>query len=280
MVTAAPSVTALYVPGDRPERFDKAVASAPDIVIIDLEDAVAPSAKQYARSAVVEYLATGNRPCEIHVRVNARRTAWWAEDLAALAGLTGLGGLRLAKIESAADVRAVAARVGSVPLHPLIETALGVEAIAEIARAGVSSMGLGEADLESELGVQDESTMEWVRTRLVIATRAAALPPPMMSVWPALTDEAGLAGSCRIGRRRGFVGRAAIHPRQLPVIRAAFTPPEAEVIRAREILDALTGAMNAGSGVAVLADGSMVDTAMRVGAERVIALAQRLAPHQ
>lgn len=274
MVVAA--VTALYVPGDRPERFDKAVAAGPDIVIIDLEDAVAPSAKPYARSAVAEYLASGGRPCAVHVRVNGRQTPWWADDLAALAGLPGLAGLRLAKVESADDVRTAAGAVGGVSLHPLVESAVGVEALAEIARSGVGSVELGEADLASDLGVQDDSVLDWVRARLVVATRAAALPPPMMSVWTALADLDGLARSCGIGRRRGFVGRTAIHPRQLPVIRSAFTPTQVEVDRARTVLDALAGAADAGGGVAVLADGSMVDAAMREGAERVIALAERL----
>jgi citrate lyase subunit beta/citryl-CoA lyase len=264
------------VPGDRPDRFDKAVAASPDVVVMDLEDAVAPDRKDYARDAVVDFLAAPRSgSSRLQVRINSRETTWWRADLDAIGAAAGLGGVRIPKVESAADIEAVGQRVAEVGLHALVETARGVEALGQIADAATGSVGLGEADLASDLGIGDDGVLDWIRSRLVVAARAAGLPPPMMSVFTALDDEDGLAKSCRVGRRRGFIGRSAIHPRQLPVIRAAFTPAPAEVDEARAVLAALAEATQRGAGIAVLG-GRMVDAAMRDGAERTLALAALL----
>ena len=202
-------------------------------------------------------------------------TAWYDDDLVAIADAGGGAGIRVPKVGSAAALADLATRVVGHLLHPLIETAGGVEELAQIARVpGVASIGLGEADLASELGFDDDEPLGWIRTRLVIAARAAGLPPPMMSAWTDLQDMEGLRGSCAVGRRRGFLGRAAVHPRQLPVIVDAFVPTAAETTRARAVLAGLAAAERNGSGVSVLADGRMVDAAMREAAERTVALAR------
>ena len=242
------SLVLLYVPGSRPERFDKAAASGAE-VILDLEDSVAPSDRPDARVAVAAWLASYDGPAQ--VRVNAPRTADLAADLLALP--PGVP-LRVPKVESPSDLVALGGR----PVHALLETALGVEDAFAIARApGVVSLGLGEADLRADLGVEDEEALTWVRSRVVVAARAAGLPAPLMSAYPDLSDLDGLAASCRRGRALGLRGRAAVHPRQVPVIREAFAPTEAETAWARSVLAALDG-----TGVATLADGSMVDEAM------------------
>jgi citrate lyase subunit beta/citryl-CoA lyase len=261
-------LTWLYVPGDRPDRFAKAVASGADAVILDLEDAVAPPRKAYARAAVAEFL--GDRHAvPVHVRIAS------VEDLPAT---TGAAGLRLPKVESPEQVRAVAALTGA-ELHPLVESAAGVENAYRIATAhpAVASIGLGEADLRSDLGVADEAALAWPRGRLVVAARAAGLPPPAMSVYPDVSDVDGLAASCRLGRRQGFLGRAAIHPRQLPVIVEAFRPEPEEVARAVTLLAGVAEAADAGEGTVVLADGRFADRAMVGAARRVVELAARYA---
>lgn len=285
-------LTMLYVPGDRPDRFGKAVDSGADAVILDLEDSVVASRKAYARAAVAEFVADPHR-VPVFVRVNevagpdgagpdgAGQDAVGQEadaDLDAVTGAPGLAGLRLPKVESAGTVRRVAGRV-PVPLHPLIESAVGVERAYDIATAdpAVSSLTLGEADLRSDLGVAAEDGLAWVRGRIVVAARAAGLPPPMMPVYANVTDLAGLAESCAAGRRLGFVGRTAIHPRQLPVIVAAFRPAEAEVVRARELLAAVAEAQVRGAGTAVLPDGRFADRAMVAAARDTVALAERYA---
>jgi citrate lyase subunit beta / citryl-CoA lyase len=256
-------LTWLYVPGDRPDRFAKAAASGADAVILDLEDAVPQQRKAYARAAVAEFLAEPHEP-PIHVRVAS------FDDLPAAHGAAGL---RLPKVESPAQVWAYAARTG-VELHPLIESAVGVEKAYAIARAhpAVASIGLGEADLSSDLGVTDEAALAWPRGRVVVAARAAGLPPPAMSVYPDVSDVDGLDASCRLGRRQGFLGRAAIHPRQLPVIVAAFRPPPEEVARAMALL---AGLEESGEGPVALPDGRFADRAMVGAARRVVELAAR-----
>ncbi|AVT32305.1 CoA ester lyase [Plantactinospora sp. BC1] len=270
-------LTLLYVPGDRPDRFGKAVDSGADAVIVDLEDAVVATRKAYARDAAAEFVAAPHR-VPVFVRVNELTGPDVAADLDALAGAPGLAGLRLPKVESPEAVRTVAARV-PVPLHPLVESAVGVERAYEIAGAdpAVASIGLGEADLRSDLGVTAEDGLAWVRGRIVVAARAAGLPPPLLPVYANVTDLAGLAESCAAGRRMGFVGRTAIHPRQLPVIVAAFRPSAEEVSRARELLDAVAEAQTRDSGAVVLPDGRFADRAMVAAARRTLDLAERYA---
>ncbi|MEU8079999.1 CoA ester lyase [Catellatospora citrea] len=268
-------LTWLYVPGDRPDRFAKALASGADAVIVDLEDAVSAGRKAYARDAVAEFLA-GPHPVPVQVRINDLTAAESAADLAMLAQVSGVGGVRLPKVESAEQVTAVAAAVDA-PLHCLIESAQGVEAAYTIATAhpAVASIGLGEADLRSDLGADDDTALLWPRGRVVVAARAARLPSPAMSVYANVSDLDGLAASCRTGRGMGFVGRAAIHPRQLPVIVEAFRPGPDEVDRAQALLAALDAAQLRDQGTAVLADGRFADRAMVDAARRTIELAGR-----
>ena len=134
----------------------------------------------------------------------------------------------------------------------------------------MASIGLGEADLRADLGVSDDTGLLWARCRIVNAAAAAGLPPPKMSVYADVADLDGLRESCAAGRRLGFVGRAAIHPKQLPVIADAFRPSAADVARARELLAA---AETADSGAVLTADGRFVDEAVLRQARRTLALA-------
>jgi citrate lyase subunit beta/citryl-CoA lyase len=269
-----PIVTALYVPGDRPDRFGKAAASGADVVILDLEDAVAADRKDEARRAVADYLSTPT-PCPVAVRVNGAETPWYTSDLEALAHCAHVSAIRLPKCESPGQVAEASRRSGGGGVQAVIESAIGVERLYDIARAAATvSVSLGEADLRSALSITDPGGLDWVRSRLVVAASAAGLPAPLMSVWADLKDYDGLAASCRAGKTRGFLGRAAIHPDQVPVIRAAFMPTDDEILDARAILAALADAAAVSSGVAVLPNGHMVDAAMRRGAERTLALAE------
>lgn len=272
------ALTALYVPGDRPERFDKAAGSGADIVLLDLEDAVHPTAKPAARAAVVEWLARraadGRVTPAVQVRISPPETPWFADDIAELGAAVGTGvGIRLAKTQGPGEVEAVTRALDpGVEVHALIETALGVERAYEIAaHPAVASLGLGEADLASELRTGSDAALDWPRSRIIVAAAAAGLPAPMMAVYPPFTDDAGLSASCRLGQQLGFVGRTAIHPRQLPIIVEAFRPPPDEVTRAQAVLDALAGAETTGDGIAVLVGGEMLDRAMLGSAREVLA---------
>lgn len=277
-----PALTSLYTPGDRPDRFPKALATEADEVILDLEDGVAPAHKSAARDAVARFLADPQTK-PVHVRVNALDTPWRSDDIAALASAPGLAGIRVPKIGTPDDVRAIAEYLpadGSVGIHVLIETARGIEQAFEIATAHpfVASIALGEADLRSALDIADDRGLAWVRGRIVVAARAAGLPAPQMSVYVHLDDDAGLAASCREGRGLGFLGRAAIHPHQLPIIVDAFLPSPAEVAEASGLLQELADAHEAGQGGLVLPDGRFVDRAMAGRARTVVALGARRAP--
>ncbi|MGW2219795.1 HpcH/HpaI aldolase/citrate lyase family protein [Nonomuraea sp. NPDC001684] len=269
-------VTWLYVPGDRPERFAKAAASGADVVIIDLEDAVAPAAKDAARAHAVAYLR-GPRQAgpRIHVRVNDVTTARGLDDLAAVGELADA--VRLPKVESAAALDALP---GTAPLYALLESAAGiVEARAVAAHPRVAGVALGEQDLAAELSITDETAMNHLRLQVVLAAAAAGLPPVPMSVYPDIKDEDGLLASCRAGRALGLFGRTAIHPAQLPAIRRAFRPTEEETARAAEIVEAAERAgAGAGAGAVALPDGRFVDAPVLARARRVLDLARRLAP--
>ncbi|CAM3942909.1 CoA ester lyase [Kibdelosporangium persicum] len=274
-MTEPPALTLLYVPADRPDRIAKALASTADVVLVDLEDAVAPFHKDEARANAVRVLAQASASRRIQVRVNHPSTPWHEDDIAALAGLPLPVGARIPKVESPEEIRALATALPGRALHPLIESAIGVERALEIATAapGVASLALGEADLRSDLGVADDAGLSWARSRIVVAARAARLPPPAMSAYPNVQDLAGLAASCRAGRALGFRGRTAIHPAQLETIRAAFLPTAQEVERAREVVARLDNAMTAGVGAIALADGTFLDVAMLEQARTVLALA-------
>jgi citrate lyase subunit beta/citryl-CoA lyase len=271
-------LTWLYAPGDRPEVVAKALGSGADVVLVDLEDAVPPGRKGYARAATAELLAerAAGGPA-LHVRVNALDSPLLAADLAALAGLPGLDGVRLPKVQSAADVARVVRllrEAGDAPaLYPLLESALGLENAFAVATAdpAVRGIALGEADLRADLGLTGEDALEWPRVRTVVAARAAGLPPPAQSVYPDVRDLPGLAASCRAGRALGFLGRAAIHPRQLPVIERAYLPSAQEVAAARETV----AAADASPGALALPDGRFVDPAVVAGARRILALSAR-----
>ncbi len=282
-----PVLTWLYVPGDRPEVVAKALTSGSDVVIVDLEDAVAADRKAYARDAVAELFAESwsagtGRDAVVHVRVNALDGPFGEQDLRAVAGLPGVAGLRLPKVDGGADVRRAAGlaagargELPAVGLYPLLESALGVENAFAVATAhpAVEGVALGEADLGADLGVHPDPGLDWCRSRLVVAARAAGLPAPAQSVFPDIRDLEGLARSCERGRALGMFGRTAIHPRQLETIVRAYLPTPEEIEKAEQVV----AAAEVAPGALALPDGRFVDPAVVEGARRVLALAQRSA---
>lgn len=264
-IVSAPIVTGLYVPGNRPDRFDKAVATGAQIVILDLEDAVPQGEKADARDAVVDWLlsrADSSGPV-IQVRVDAD----FAVDVAALRAADVAVELRLPKVESSDldDVNPSGLR--PFPITPIIESALGLErAFAIASHPSVTRLALGESDLSSDLGSSGAAVMEHARLRLLVAARAAGLPAPMMSAYTDIPDLDGLRVDTERGRELGLFGRVAVHPRQLDVIRSVFRPSDADLAWAREVL-----AVTSGGGVARLASGAMVDPAMIGRATTILA---------
>ncbi|CAH0216361.1 (3S)-malyl-CoA thioesterase [Microbacterium oxydans] len=258
--------TGLYVPGDRPDRFRSAEESGADLVVFDLEDAVAPQHKATARDAVVDRLRDGRRgTAAVQVRVNAGDDA----DLRAVAGLAPDIGIRLPKVESVAELDRVAAIAPDRPVIALLESARGVVNAVTIAEhPAVVALALGESDLRSELG-GGEPVITHARLSMLFAARAAGLPTPMASVYPGIRDLEGLADDTRRASELGLFGRMAAHPIQLPVIAGVFAFTGREVAWAREVVAVLGG-----GGVATLSSGEMVDQAMRGRAEWILRAAE------
>ncbi len=265
---AAAARSLLFVPGDRPERFAKAAASGADVVVLDLEDAVAPAAKAVALDHVTAWLAEGHAAL---VRVTAVGTATHAAEVAALAG-TGAT-VMLPKTDSADQVRDVRARLGGGPVLALVETPVGIRDADAIAAAGVVRMALGTVDLAAELGVDPASyaAFAYARGRLVVASAAAGLPGPVDGVTVSLDDPARLDADLAVSRELGLTAKLCIHPRQVAAVNAAFAPSDAELAWAVRILEAVEAS---GPGVVVV-DGAMVDAPVVTRARRLVERATR-----
>ena len=276
----------LFVPGDRPERMDKAVLAGADAVVFDLEDSVTPERHAVAREAVRTKLEGpgGDR----WVRILAFGTDEADLDLRAVVcpGLTGLilpdvrnaatvraAGVRIAELETAAGVAA-----GSVRLLPLIESALGLhdafEILAASPRVSIGAFaGATGGDLCTDLGVQPTpggNELLHARSHLVLEARAAGMNSILDSVWVDLEDTAGLESDSRLGRRLGFTGRFAIHPAQIAVLHAAYSPSQTEIAEAQAVKAAYDRGAFEGHG-AIRHKGRLIDRAMAIAAERVLA---------
>lgn len=256
----------LFVPADRPERFDKALAAGADRVIVDLEDAVAPSDKLSARAALAAWLATTN--ARVAVRVNAADTAWFADDLA-LVEQPAVAAVVLPKAEDAALLAGLAARRPGLALVPLIESAAGLAAVRTIAAVpGVERLAFGHLDFQVDLGLRDaaeDELLPW-RCEIVLASRLARIAPPLDGVTAALDDAERLAADVARARRLGFGGKLCIHPKQVHGVRAGFAPAAAEVAWAERVLAAAAQA----GGAAVALDGKMIDRPVMLRAEAIL----------
>lgn len=259
----------LFVPGARPDRFAKALATAADIVCIDLEDAVLPDQKVAAREAVSSYLAgldaaTARR---MAVRINGVTTLEGLKDLAALAGRAPATVL-LPKTETPRDVEIVTAALGDVGVLPLVETVRGLRAADAIAAApGTAALMFGGADFAAEIGAtMDFEPLLAIRQALVLA--AAGAQRPLIDVPHVRIKELDhLAAEAARVATLGFTGKAAIHPTQVDPINAAFSPSAAEVERARAVIETFRT-----KGVAQL-DGEFVEGPIVRRYERILALA-------
>jgi citrate lyase subunit beta/citryl-CoA lyase len=254
----------LYVPGNRPDRFDKACASGADAVIVDLEDAVPAADKAAARSALGAWLAPA-RP--VLVRINAADSEWFEEDLA-VCDAPGVAGIVLPKAEGIGEkVLSLCRRRGAAVL-PLIETAVGIERAAEVAATPmVQRLLFGTLDFQFELGIEgDGDELLAFRSRLVLVSRLAGIASPIDGPCTSWEDTELLRADCQRARRLGFGGKLCIHPRQIATVNAAFAPSETEIAWARRVLEA---AQRSG-GAAVAVDGRMVDRPVILKAERIV----------
>ena len=246
----------LFVPGDRPDRFDKALASGADAVILDLEDAVAPEAKAATRETLRRWLDTHAVARDrTLVRINDETTSWFEGDLA-LVQQAGVRTVMLPKAESVRQIDAVRAAVGAQgSVVPLIETARGVRDVDAVAgAAGVQRLAFGTLDYAVDLDLSgDERGLIEPASRIAIASRCAGIASPIAGVTAAIDDAERLRADVAFGRALGFGAKLCIHPRQVAIVRDAFAPTREEVEWARRVLAAAQG------GGAAQVDGRMVD---------------------
>ncbi|HHG5537198.1 CoA ester lyase [Pseudomonas aeruginosa] len=261
----------LFVPGDRPERFDKACATDADVVILDLEDAVPPENKDSARRMVAEWLALP-RSVPIMVRLNGVDTEWLDEDLAALRQAQ-LVGVMIPKVSGPEDVDYVAQRLEQVPVIALIETAEGLMRAYDIARhERVLRLAFGSIDFQVETGIQgDREALLFSRSQLVIHSRAAGVLPPIDGVCTSTNDAALVLEECRYARALGFAAKLCIHPSQIAAVHQGFAPSVEELEWAQGVLEAVRAA---GTG-AIRYQGKMIDLPVIERARQIVEQANR-----
>ena len=274
----------LFVPGDRPDRMEKALGSGADALILDLEDAVAPSAKDAARAAITDFLGSTGREVALFVRVNPLDGGLTDADLDAVVAARPSGYV-LPKAEGSASVLDLDARLAargdrSAPILPIAsETPRAVFQLGSYADAPARLAGLtwGAEDLPAAIGAETAREADGSYTApydmvraLTLFGAAAAGVAPIETVYPAFRDLDGLSAYARRGARDGFTGMMAIHPTQVPAINAAFTPSDDALAHARAIVAAFDA--NPGAGVLTL-DGRMIDGPHLKLAQRLIARA-------
>jgi citrate lyase beta subunit len=253
---AESATTWLFVPGDRPDRFDKAATSGADAVIIDLEDAVAPAAKPTARRYALEYVAT--RPA--YIRINGSNTEFFADDLNGIAGADeGLRGIVLPKSERFEQFAELDHRLpeGAVVIA-LLETPAGILAAGEVATAPrVTRLAFGSADFLLDTEIEDEQLgLLLARSHLVLAARAAGQPGPIDGITTTLDNPMTVIRDAENARRLGFAGKLCIHPRQAVPAARGFAPSASAYAWAQQVIEVAA----ASNGGAVRVDGEMIDT--------------------
>ncbi|AJP48838.1 aldolase [Rugosibacter aromaticivorans] len=263
----------LFVPGNRPERFIKALDSGADAIIIDLEDAVADAEKAAARTAIMQ--AVFARPdVLVYVRINAVDTPWFLEDLTVLEH-AGICGVFLPKAEYAENITQVRAQVraqAACRVIPIIETATGLCHAQEIARAsGVERLAFGSMDFQLDMNCDGSDTaLLYARSQLVVISRWAGLLAPIDGVTLAMDDESRVVADARHAKALGMGGKLCIHPRQVGAVNTTWQPMPEEILWARKVL-AAGGAAGAN---AVAVDGVMIDRPLLHKAQRILSRSQ------
>jgi citrate lyase beta subunit len=262
----------LFAPGSDEHRLRKALESAADGIVADLEDAVAPDEKAAARDVVRDVLGTRARPVTA-VRVNGADTRYFRDDLALVSELA----LDALVVPKATPDAVAALGSGGPPVIAIVETAEGLRLAYETARsARVAALLLGAADLGAELGLEprpDGLEILHARSQVVVDSAAAGIRAPLDVVYLDFRDEQGLEGQSRLARSLGFRGKACIHPDQVEVVNRVFAPTAAEVDWAQRVIEAFEEGEVAGRGV-VAFDGTMVDLPVVERARRILAEAK------
>ncbi len=280
-----PLRSVLYMPGSNAKALQKARSLPADALILDLEDAVSPDAKEQARKQVLEALAEGGyEKRDVVVRINALASRWGRDDLQAIAR-TRLDAVLIPKVETPADVLQVislldeAGAGDDLPVWAMIETPLGVLNIQQIAAAHqrLRVLVMGTNDLSKELRIPQTADRAGFITAFglcLMAARAYGLEI-IDGVYIHLNDDLGLRAACEQGKALGFDGKTLIHPKQLATANSVFSPDEKELAQAQAIIDAWKEAQALGQGVVVV-DGRLVEALHVQEAQRLLQIASSI----
>jgi citrate lyase subunit beta/citryl-CoA lyase len=258
------------VPGTRPDRFPKACAAGADVVILDLEDSVAPAEKEKARAAIAEWLSASQ---PVMVRINTSESEWFSEDLT-LANHPAIIGVLLPKAEREEEIHMVTAKFGSsVAILPQIETAKGFRNAVTLGGAeNVQRLLFGSIDFQLDLGMlAEEDELLYFRTQLVLDSRLAGILPPVDGVTTDINSPERVRADALRARRLGFGGKMCIHPKQVPIVNECFAPTAEEIAWAQRVVDASAAA----PGAAISVDGKMVDRPVLARAQGILLVAQQ-----
>jgi citrate lyase subunit beta/citryl-CoA lyase len=266
-----PRRSALFLPASNPRAIEKVRGLAADVVILDLEDAVAPEAKIEARAAAVAAAQEGFGDRELVVRANAIDTEWGADDLAALDGIATT--ILIPKVRNADDVAQYRSRlVAHTALWVMIETCEALGRLQDIAEAGAAGFVLGVNDLALELGARPGAEHMWlasVQPAVLAAARSRGLVA-LDGVCNDFNDDMRLQAECAVAAAIGFDGKTLIHPRQIEICNAAFTPSADDIAWATKVRDAFAG----GDRGVTKVDGKMVEALHLAQAERILGMAR------
>lgn len=254
----------LFVPASKPERIAKALQTKADAIIIDLEDAVALAQKDSVRRSLTKAIPKFQHvEKKIILRINDRTTPFWKADVQFAARYEFLG-VMLPKVNGPEDVKALATYLHeNQEIIPLVETAKGIQFAYEIATASpaTSRLAFGAIDYCLDLGISVSPTSEellYPRSRVVVASRAAGLIPPIDTVFANFVDIDGLVTDAKRAKQLGFQAKLCIHPKQLDVVNEVFLPTEVELEWAFQVVSAFEQVEKEGSG-SIQLNGKMVD---------------------
>ena len=280
--------TMLYIPGNNPAMIQQGGVYGADSILLDLEDAVAPTQKDSARILVVSLMRYNDfYNAEITVRINHLETPFGMADLEAIVP-TKPDAIRVPKIETKEEILRVLSIVEEIEkkhnitnptmkLHPMIETALGVENAFDIAGASnrIDAITIGGQDLTADMGIinsKDGIGVDYARKRIVMAAKAYRIDA-LDTVFADIEDEDGLKAETEYAKKIGFTGKAVINPRQIDIIHDVFNPTEEEIRKAVRIVREFK--RNKAKGIGVFAiDGKMIDAPVVTRAEKILDLAE------
>jgi citrate lyase subunit beta / citryl-CoA lyase len=277
----------LYIPGNNPAMIQQGGVYGADSLLLDLEDSVAPEQKDAARILVRNMIQSVNfYGTELTVRINHLDTPFGMADLDSIVGLP-IDAIRVPKIETKEEIAAVIETIekmerkagipeSTIKIHPMIETALGVENAFEIAGTSkrIDAITIGGQDLTADMGIiysKDGIGVDYARRRIVMAAKAYKIDA-LDTIFADLEDEEGLRKETEYAKKIGFTGKAVINPRQIDIIHEVFNPTEEEIRKAIRIVKEYK--INKEKGLGVFAvDGKMVDAPIVTRAQRILAMA-------